>query len=102
MQALGSNRTLKDKKLFIQADKLFFHVANLIQGVPEVSAMFEPKKSGLTERKIETFYAQNAIVLRGLDEVRTYILRHLDIIHLPSLLKQLPLGAVVLISLEDV
>jgi DNA invertase Pin-like site-specific DNA recombinase len=67
LQALGSNLTLKDKKLYIQIKKLFVPIENVSQGIPEAKPRFEPKKSALNERKLEEFYSQNPIVRRRWD-----------------------------------
>ncbi|MCD6297731.1 MAG: recombinase family protein [Deltaproteobacteria bacterium] len=74
LQAIGSNLTLKDKKLHIQVKKPLLLIARVVKGVPEVKAEFEPKNKGLNERKLEQIYSKNPVVLRELDEARTWIM----------------------------
>jgi hypothetical protein len=72
LQNLGSNLSLKDKKLFILMKKVFVFIENAAQRVPEVKPMFEPQKYGLNERKIEEFYCKSPILLAALEDVRTW------------------------------
>jgi len=82
LQALGSNLTLKDKKLFIQVKKHFLLLEKISSRVPEVKGRFEPKKFALNKGKIEEVYSKNPILWKALDEVRTWIIstkEHLEI-----------------------
>ncbi len=68
--ALDSNLLLKDRKLFVKAQKPLLKVK---EAVPEVRAIydsFEPVKSGLDKAKIKVLFAQNPILLPGSDSNR--------------------------------
>lgn len=62
LQALGSNLTLKDKKLLVELREPLVAIKKVVKMVPEAKTGFEPKKMGLNELKLEVIYAQNAIV----------------------------------------
>lgn len=83
LQAIGSNLTLKDKKLFIQLKKPFISIQKMVMKVPEVRPPFEPKNCGLNKGRIEDLYSKNLILRGELDEVRTYIMLNLDYISIP-------------------
>ncbi len=87
LQALGSNLTLKDKKLSILIRKVFIPIEDVSQSVPEIKPLFKPKKYGLNEHKLEEFYSKNPILLRGLDEVRTRIMSNLQDFYVPTFQK---------------
>ena len=55
--------------------------------------MFEPKKLGLNERKLEKLFSQNPILRRTLDEVRTWIIENMDSFYVPSFKERLPKAA---------
>jgi len=74
LQAIGSNLTLKDKKLHIQVKKPLVFVEEMVKRAPQVKAGFEPKKKGQNERKLGQFYAQNPIVRGLVDDVRTCLM----------------------------
>jgi len=93
LQALGSNLILKDKKLYFELKKPFTWVKAVSDGFPEVRAMFEPKKLGLNERKLEKLFSQNPILRRTLDEVRTWIIENMDSFYVPSFKERLPKAA---------
>jgi len=72
LQALGSNLTLKGKKLYIQLKKPLFLIERVSRGLPQIKGAFEPKNKGQNERELEQLYSKNPI-LRGLvDDVRTW------------------------------
>jgi DNA invertase Pin-like site-specific DNA recombinase/DNA-directed RNA polymerase subunit RPC12/RpoP len=72
LQSLGSNLTLKDKKLHILMRKVFAPIEDVSQRVPEIKATFEPKKYGLNERKLEQLYSKSPVLRSLLYKVRTY------------------------------
>ena len=78
LQALGSNLTLKDKKLLIELKTPFRAIGQVVKEVPEAKYRFEPKKSVLNEAKLREIYLQNPIVLRAMNKVRTWIKRNVD------------------------
>lgn len=78
LQALGSNLTLKDKKLKIQLKKPFLWLAGVSGGSPEVKPAFEPERSGKNELKLEERYTQNPRLRGALDEVRTWMMENND------------------------
>lgn len=70
LAALGSNLTLKDKKLFIKTQKPLLQVKEAALEVRAIYQRFEPAKNGLDKAKINTVFAQNPILLRGSDSNR--------------------------------
>ena len=62
LSALGSNLTLKDKKLSISIRKPLNFIEEMVQAVPEVSLRFEPAKF---EIKTLLSRAQISTLLRG-------------------------------------
>jgi len=89
LQALGSNLTLKGKKLVIEPKKPFMAIGRMVERVPQVRGMFEPERFGLNMRKLEAIYSRNPVVLRGLNKVRTWIMGNLEDFHIPSFKKSL-------------
>jgi site-specific DNA recombinase len=75
LRAFGSNLTLKDKKLVVELKNPLMAIKNVVKGVPQVRGMFEPAKYGLNKGDLEDLYSKNPMVLRTLDEVRTYFIR---------------------------
>ncbi len=67
LATLGSNLTLKDKKLNIQASEPFMIIEQGLQQVPEAKAMFEPTIFGEGKRKKEPVGSLNPRWLRGWD-----------------------------------
>jgi len=84
LQALGSNLTLKDKKLLIELKTPFRAIGQVVKEVPEAKYRFEPKKSVLNEAKLREIYLQNPIVLRAMNKVRTWIRQNLENFYFPS------------------
>lgn len=64
LQSLGSNLTLKNKKLYIQLKKPLFLIERVSKGLTQIKGAFEPKNKGQNERELEQFYSKNPI-LRG-------------------------------------
>ena len=73
LQVIGSNLTLKDKKLCIQASKTFDLIESIVRNVPQVRGTFEPENKGQNERELEQFYAKNPVVCGLVDDVRTFL-----------------------------
>jgi hypothetical protein len=84
-QALGSNLTLKDKKLFVDVKKPFILVEKILKQIPEVKPGFEPKKFALNKGKIEGVYSKNPILREALHEVRTWIMSTKECFEIPAL-----------------
>jgi len=87
LQSLGSNLTIKDKKLHIQLKKVAKIIQSITETTPETKAGFEPEKQGQNERKLEDSFAKNPRLLRTLDDVRTCLLKEWEAkIFLPVIL----------------
>lgn len=84
LQALGSNLTLKDKKLLFNVKKPFTLLEKILSRVPEIKPRFEPEKLALNKGKIEDVYSQNPILRGALHEVRTWIINCPDAINIPQ------------------
>jgi site-specific DNA recombinase len=72
LQMIGSNLTLKDKKLCIQASKTLALIEKVVRDIPQTRGTFEPKNNGQNKRELEQFYAQNPIVCGLVNDVRTW------------------------------
>jgi site-specific DNA recombinase len=64
---LGSNMTLKDKKILIQAEKPFSIIQSGLTELGAEKASLEPTMQGSTKRKEAAFAAPNPILLRRQD-----------------------------------
>ena len=51
LQIIGSNLTLKDKKLCIQPSKTLALIEKVVRDVPQTRGTFEPKNNGQNERE---------------------------------------------------
>lgn len=65
LSTLGSNLTLKDKKLHLQPHPVLNIIKEIKNEVPEVSKRLEPSKWSYTKAQLEALYASNSTVLRG-------------------------------------
>ena len=74
LQSLGSNLTLKDKKLYIQLKKPLFLIERVSKGLPQIKGAFEPTNKGQNERELEQLYSKNPILRALVDDVRTCLL----------------------------
>jgi len=72
LSTLGSNLTLKDKKLSINAPKPFLVLKDSLPSIPEAKSGFEPKNIRLNKRKREPCSSLNPRWLGVVDSVRTY------------------------------
>lgn len=72
LAAIGSNLTLKDKKLIIKAKNPFLILEKSIPGIPEVRPVFEPEKSGFIKTKTEALASASPTGRGERDDVRTY------------------------------
>ncbi|MDD8019899.1 MAG: hypothetical protein PHU81_01755 [Acidobacteriota bacterium] len=73
LRALGSNLTLKDKKLVIELHFPFEAIGDMSARVPEVKGEFEPKKRGLNKEDFEEIYTHSPTVSATMDKIRTRI-----------------------------
>ena len=71
LSTLGSNLTLKDKKLCISWDNVLFPIKTMAEEYHVISDGFEPVKTLVNKRKMGTLCAQNPIMLRGQDSLLT-------------------------------
>jgi DNA invertase Pin-like site-specific DNA recombinase len=71
---LGSNLTLKDKKLFIEAREPFFILEKSMSDEKPGNEPIEPENTGLSQGQKSAYLSVYPNVLGGLDDVRT--LRH--------------------------
>jgi len=72
LSTIGSNLTLKDKILRIEARKPFRLLENPSQGVTSSDEPIEPENNGSTKRRKEAFASFRPCLLRGRDDVRTF------------------------------
>ncbi len=63
--ALGSDLTLKDKKLSVSLDNLLFPIQTAAKEAQEISAGLEPAKKHANKKKIGHLYARNPVMLPG-------------------------------------
>ena len=70
--ALGSNLTLKDKKLNICLTYPLPEIERMIEIAPEIVSTFEPRETVITTRAISSFATQIPALLWGLNAIRTY------------------------------
>lgn len=68
---LGSNYTLRDKKLFIDNDNLLFAIKKVHDVSAPIISTFEPPKNVCSAKQIEQLYAHSPRILRALDDLRT-------------------------------
>jgi len=71
LSAIGSNLTLKDKKLFIEAKNPFLILEKSLPRIHAVQLKFEPEKIGSIKAQSATFGVWKAPRLPGQDDVRT-------------------------------
>jgi DNA invertase Pin-like site-specific DNA recombinase len=74
LQIIGSNLTLKDKKLCIQASKTLALIEKVVRDIPQVRGTFEPKNNDQNERELEHFYSQSPTLRAIVDDVRTFLI----------------------------
>ncbi|HUI28837.1 MAG TPA: recombinase family protein [Candidatus Acidoferrales bacterium] len=70
-EVLGSNLTLKDKKLSINLRYPLPEIAHMIQIAPWISGEFEPKNYEEEKRAFDSFRAKIPLLRRSLNAVRT-------------------------------
>lgn len=71
----GSNLTLKDKRLRIEAKEPFFLLEKSMSDAESENEPIEPEKNGLSQRRNGTIGLNLHAKLGGLDDVRTYGLK---------------------------
>jgi hypothetical protein len=69
--ALGSNLTLKDKKLSIDLEKTLLPMKRLASAVQDIHAALEPHKDRLKQADYEKIYGESPTVSALWDDVRT-------------------------------
>ena len=69
--ALGSNLTLKDKKLSIDLEKALLPMRRLASAVRDIHAALEPQKDRMKQADFDEIYSQSPIVSALWDDVRT-------------------------------
>jgi len=62
LSALGSNRSLMDKKLFVNLEETLVPVQKLSGEVDEINKRFEPHKNDMTQEDFERIYSQSSVV----------------------------------------
>lgn len=72
LAAIGSNLTLKDKILSIEARKPFFILGNSVSGENSETSPIEPENIGLPPERNDASTSLGPNVLGGLDDVRAY------------------------------
>lgn len=73
--ALGSNLTLKDKKVRIDLTYPLPEIEKMIEIAPEIISTFEPADSIGTGRVISSFSKNCPTLRRGLNAIRTYFMK---------------------------
>lgn len=81
--ALGSNLTLRDKKLGVDLQKPLEVLRGMINAVPPISGAFEPKNRRSTKGQSLTFESGIPCLRRGVNVIRTYWLKTIDAPPLP-------------------
>ncbi len=64
LKSLGSNLTLRDKKLVFEPHIPFEAIKSILSGVPEANDRFEPKKRRMNKEQLAVLLNQNPTVLR--------------------------------------
>jgi hypothetical protein len=70
--AIGSNLTLKDKQLFIEAKKPFLLLEKSLPGCEDEYDSIKPKNNGSSKRQNEASASPRLRLLGEVDDVRTY------------------------------
>lgn len=65
--SLGSNLSLKDKKLTINVQKPLVLIESIASEIKSVSKRLEPLKNPVNKRTLDEIYAQSPMLLRGQD-----------------------------------
>src|SRR5438094_8337022 len=71
--ALGSNHSLRDKKLLIDLQKPLIPMRKAVSVVRRIHRRLEPQKYGLTQQHFDAIYARLPIVSALLHDVRTFL-----------------------------
>jgi hypothetical protein len=72
LAAIGSNLTLANKKLCIEAKKPFFILEKSISGIEHANQAIEPKNIYISPQQNDYKLSPGPNVLGGLDDVRNY------------------------------
>jgi DNA invertase Pin-like site-specific DNA recombinase len=84
LKALGSNLTLKDKKLHIELKIPFMVIGRMVKEVPSARYGFELEKFGKNEAKLNDLYEEIPIMQSAMHEVRTWILGNYEELYVPN------------------
>ena len=85
--ALGSNLSLKDKKLSIDLEKTLLPMLRLATAVRDIHAALEPQKDRIAAADFERLYEESPIVSALRDDVRTCFMAAASISSLPARLE---------------
>ncbi|MEQ9617727.1 MAG: recombinase family protein [Deltaproteobacteria bacterium] len=85
--AIGSNLTLKDGKLRIEALEPYILIENALSTIHDEISRFEPNNNGFNKRKEAAFAASIPIWLGTLEDVRTWIYENQGWFDVPVLVK---------------
>lgn len=74
LSTLGSNLTLKDKKLSLDVEKCILPMQKVSAEVRKIKARLEPPNSNEKQRDFEQSCSENPILLRWVEDVRTCVM----------------------------
>ena len=80
LQALGSNLSLRDKKIIIHAEKPFVILEKGLNGINDENYSLEPQESGIIKRKTAALTSVSPLVCAGEDS-NLHALRHMHLKH---------------------
>jgi site-specific DNA recombinase len=83
LASLGSNLTLRDKKLHLELRKPLSCVGEMVQAAPDISRPFEPDNRRSNKRESLPFEVEIPCLLRRMNAIRTYWATNLDATPLP-------------------
>jgi len=85
LKSLGSNLTLRDKKLVLELYIPFEAIGEILIGVPETMNRLEPENRGSNKSNLEGLLRRNPIVLPAMDKVRTWIINNWEKVFIAKL-----------------
>lgn len=87
LRAIGSNLTMRDKKLALELHYPFVAIGELTERVPESRKEFKPDNIGLNKEDLEAIFYTSPIVSPLMDSLRTWLWNNLDNFFVPVLPK---------------
>jgi len=81
LSTLGSNLMIKAKKLSIHLENSLIPMKIVSKEVKAIHRRFEPLKNPINKGQMEHLYTQNPILLRALNDVRTHLMKIVDVDH---------------------